>query len=274
MNYTTFDDLFSRTQYPAGERHIRQVGLVPAAILGAAERPVIEATVRNFEDLGALLTADRILKRNRVQATWFVPYFPFARQERRLDELDGSELELALDLVRTLDITIVDPHSEVAGMLPHIPQDGSVALFERAGLFAEDALVVIPDAGAAKKVYSWLDGRDSIQCSKRRDPKTGALSGFQVPHVDLAGRPCVIVDDICDGGGTFIGLAKELAKRGAGPMRLGVTHGLFTKGFEELNEHFSHIVGFAPTGTTERAAFHALPYQLLYANGGYACSRH
>jgi len=49
------------------------------------------------------------------------------------------------------------------------------------------------------------------------------------------------VDDICDGGGTFIGLAKALKQKNAGNLYLAVSHGIFSKGFNELNKHFTKI---------------------------------
>ena len=45
---------------------------------------------------------------------------------------------------------------------------------------------------------------------------------------------CLIVDHICDGGGTFIGLAEELKKKNAGKLFLAVSHGIFNKGFDDL----------------------------------------
>jgi ribose-phosphate pyrophosphokinase len=80
-----------------------------------------------------------------------------------------------------------------------------------------------------------------VECSKSRDVKTGKLTGFKVYAEDLEGKDCLIVDDICDGGGTFIGLAGELKKKNAGNLYLAVTHGIFSKGFEELEKCFDKI---------------------------------
>jgi ribose-phosphate pyrophosphokinase len=80
-----------------------------------------------------------------------------------------------------------------------------------------------------------------VECSKSRDVKTGRLSGFKVYADDLQGRSCILVDDICDGGGTFIGLAKELKAKNAGALYLAVSHGVFSKGTDLLTEVFDHI---------------------------------
>jgi ribose-phosphate pyrophosphokinase len=75
---------------------------------------------------------------------------------------------------------------------------------------------------------------NTVFCSKKRDPLTGHLSGFEIknynPNPNADGQDLLIVDDICDGGGTFVGLAKELRKAGAKKVYLYVTHGIFSKG--------------------------------------------
>jgi ribose-phosphate pyrophosphokinase len=80
-----------------------------------------------------------------------------------------------------------------------------------------------------------------LECSKHRDVKTGQLSGFKVQSDDMQGRDCLIVDDICDGGGTFLGLAEALKAKGAGRLYLAISHGIFSKGVEPLTTVFDHI---------------------------------
>jgi ribose-phosphate pyrophosphokinase len=67
------------------------------------------------------------------------------------------------------------------------------------------------------------------------------LAGFEVFANDLKGDDCVIVDDICDGGRTFIGIAQELKMKNAGDIYLCVSHGIFSHGFDELRKYFKKI---------------------------------
>ncbi len=269
-SYFTFNAVFEITQYPAGERHVRVRDGATISSLAT-----VEANAHNFDDLGIILTADRILRRLSVEVEWFIPYFPFARHDRRNDRLDGIELELALEVVAELNIVIADPHSEVSARLPHFAQSEVVRRFEHAGLFATNPVVIIPDAGAAKKAYNWTGGRDVVQAIKHRDPATGELSGFGVLTDDLGGRPCIIIDDICDGGGTFLGLAKELQAKNAGPLTLAVTHGLFTKGTASLAESFAAIACLArtavgpasDTASAELEGVITIPFSDLYIKG-------
>lgn len=261
MGYFHFEEVFNTLRYPAGESHVRVAdGFDLAAVT------TLEVQTKSFEDLGNLVTASRVFAHQRLTPQFFLPYFPFARHDRRSDSGDGLELQVALELVRQLDITIADPHSDVTGVLRHVPQAAVVALFERCGAFQDDPVVVIPDQGATKKAYSWLGKRTVVQASKKRDMRTGALSGFSVASEDLNGRACIIVDDICDGGGTFLGLATELQQRGAGSLTLAVTHGLFTQGLERLSESFGRIYCCAPRAR-EEGTLSAIPYRDLFEQG-------
>lgn len=221
-------EIFHWFNYPAGEVHTEMLEVPTGPIL---------ARCQSFEDLCRVVTEDRILKRRHIAVTWLIPYFPFARHDRRNHRGDGFELGLALDLVKELDVVVIDPHSSVAGMLPHITQASVVTALP---LYANDYLVAIPDAGAAHKAYTWITG-DYVQCSKVRNPATGKLSGFSVPP-GTEGRHVLIVDDICDGGGTFIGLRKAMPH--AASVTLAVTHGLFTQGIGQLSEAFDQIYSF------------------------------
>ncbi len=269
MSYHQIDDIFERMTYPAGERHLRLAATAHALLAG--ESAVIEFDARCFDDLAQMVVADRLLRRNGMTATWFVPYFPFARHDRRNDASDGFELGLAIDMVSEVNIVVADPHSEVAGQLRHITQSSVVDVFRRAGAFDTNPVVVVPDAGAAKKVDSWVGSADRVQALKHRDPMTGKLSGFEVLADDLEGRPCVIVDDICDAGGTFLGLAAELKAKNAGPLTLAVTHGLFTKGLASLSTAFDHIYSFGPTEpeAAEQLGHPVtrIPFETLYEKG-------
>ncbi len=105
------------------------------------------------------------------------------------------------------------------------------------------------DAGASKKINSlgeflysngWTNF-DIIQCNKKRNVSNGNIEGFEVFTDDLQGLPCFISDDICDGGASFIHAAKALKEKNCGDLYLFVTHGIFSKGFDELNKYFKKI---------------------------------
>lgn len=99
-------------------------------------------------------------------------------------------------------------------------------------------LIVSPDAGAYKKIFKLCTelkyAREIVLCNKIRDVSTGAIIKTTCDIENFNGEDLVIVDDICDGGGTFILLANELRKRNCGKIILVVSHGIFSKGLEAL----------------------------------------
>jgi len=105
------------------------------------------------------------------------------------------------------------------------------------------------DSGAAHKIddlaqfiYSGgYENFDIIQCDKKRNPKNGEIIGFEVHTNDLGGLPCFTVDDICDGGASFIYAAKAIRNKNGGNQYLFTTHGIYSKGFTELLDHYNII---------------------------------
>ncbi len=70
-----------------------------------------------------------------------------------------------------------------------------------------------------------------VECTKERDSASGRLFKPEVLQPELVkGKRCLIVDDICDGGATFVALARRLREAGAIEVSLFVTHGIFSKG--------------------------------------------
>lgn len=263
-----YSDVFDTMVYPAGEPHIRLKENVYANTL---KHKSIIADCRNWNDLMAVRIGDRILKDNHLDATFVIPYLPFSRHDRKNDRFDSMPIGFVLEMLKGVDAVTVDPHSDVAGQLPSYPQSEVVNLFEEYGIFENNVVVAIPDAGATKKAYSWLDGDDVVQCYKTRDVKTGALSGFKVVDSGLvSNRNVIIIDDICDAGGTFLGLAKELKGAGALSLRLGVTHGLFTKGVQKLLNEFDQIYTLSTTSEPEeKGRLIHVPITHLIVEGRY-----
>lgn len=230
--------------FSGGEPHIKIKAFVSDGTISLTHR------INSFNDLGLLLIAVDALKRmghNNLEL--ILPYFPGARQDRLMIPGESLTVKIYADLINKLglnQITLFDPHSEVAPALLDnckvINNHNFIGLIVQS--LPEHLILVSPDAGAAKKIHKLarhLKKYEVIECGKTRNVTTGALSGFKVPSKDLMGRPCLIVDDICDGGGTFMGLAEELKKSQAGDLYLAVSHGIFSKGLEKLSEQFENI---------------------------------
>jgi len=209
-----------------------------------SETVTITHRINSFNDFGLLLLAVDALKRMEVKLiNVFIPYFPGARQDRVMIAGEPLSVKVYADILNSLKlnkITVFDAHSEVTPALLDNCEviSNHVFIAEVLKKIGKDVKLISPDGGALKKIYKvseYLGGIDVVECSKSRDVKTGKLSGFKVYDDNLQGIDCLIVDDICDGGGTFIGLAEELKKKNAGKLYLAVSHGIFNKGFEAMN---------------------------------------
>lgn len=196
--------------------------------------------LRNSDDImRMLLTADAIKRVQGMVCDAFIPYVPYARQDRVAVEREPLSIAVMANLINSCgfnEVTVFDPHSDVAlaliddvKVMSHRP-----CVQESMRLWAFNALVC-PDAGARKKIGAFRDLGPIVYCDKKRDPATGLLSGFEV-HQESVPESVLIVDDICDGGGTFIGLAQELRAKGANRVGLYVSHGIFSKGLECLRD--------------------------------------
>lgn len=206
--------------------------------------------LNSFYDLGILCLAADALRRMDVELEQLIiPYFPSARQDRVMIKGEPLSVKVYADMINTLGfkkVTVFDVHSEVTPALLNrcnaVPNHRFIQEVIRQ--IGNPPLLISPDGGALKKIYKvseFLNGLEVVECSKHRDVKTGRLEGFKVYADDLNGRDCLVVDDICDGGGTFIGLAAELKKKQAGKLYLAVSHGIFSKGIEDLAVCFDHI---------------------------------
>lgn len=105
-------------------------------------------------------------------------------------------------------------------------------------------LKVYPDRGALQRYGG--DSTKNVICSKVRDPKTGQLSGFKIENPEVIEEnqdlPLVVIDDLCDGGGTFKGIAQLLESHCPNRDRaIYVTHMVNPKGIATLSENYKEV---------------------------------
>ena len=229
---------FQSFVFSGGEPHIKITANFDTTVM-----VTVTHRLNSFNDLGLFCLAIDALRRMGVKTiNAFIPYFPAARQDRVMIPGEPLSVKVYADIINSLNlnrIQVFDPHSEVTPALLNNCEVVTNYDFIQQVIktIGNDVLLISPDGGALKKIYKvseYLEGVEVIECSKSRDVKTGKLSGFKVYSDDLQGKDCLIVDDICDGGGTFIGLAQELKNKNAGNLYLAVSHGIFNKGFESL----------------------------------------
>lgn len=249
----TFADYFEIIKFATPETNVR--------LKNSNDVPkcddIIVKKCMNWEDVMHLIMADDILTRNEIWVQWYIPYKPFARQDRVTALNHGNESSLLHQLIYDNHLSgrviFLDVHSDRYQLGKFIHQLSPIEFYNPFGVgdyylvgsskhYDPGFHFIVPDKGAQKKVSKLFAKVDLTYCDKKRDPITGKLSGFVVPEIKT-NKPLVLIDDICDGGGTFIGLAEHLQKyRSKIKLILYVTHGLFTKGTDELLKFFDEIV--------------------------------
>ena len=248
--------------FPAGEQHIKEHA-------GDNETPVcvrIDGTDMN-EYASAAMWIDLQHQRG-AQVTAAIPYLPGARQDR--GRPFGAKVYA--DLINAMHadrVVAVDPHSPViVELIDNLVVYPLARIVRRAVGKKYDGHwetpyvgVIAPDAGAVERAGDVAAALHLplYKASKTRDFETGRLSGFQCEDLPSEGR-LLVVDDICDGGGTFRGLAEAtgLPKE---RLDLWVTHGVFSGAADKLRDHFGriHTTDSHPGHTREGVATHVYP---------------
>lgn len=236
--------------FPAGEAHVKvndnadltEYSLFLADIRGQDPQDLLHLAMWEDVLIHEAPHARRIL---------FLPYLPAARADRGRPL--GAEVYARWVNGLNIDqIITIDPHSPVAPeqyfreptifpverIIRKVLQDSSRDSKPNNAYVG----VIAPDKGAVDRATraATVMGVPVFRAEKSRDFESGKLTGFQMLDELPAEGKLLIVDDICDGGGTFIGIAEAtgLPKE---RLDLWVTHGVFSKGLRALSEHFGQV---------------------------------
>ncbi len=180
-----------------------------------------------------------------------MPYLPYARQDRVCAPGEALGLKVFAEMLNLLNferVEVWDAHSDVSAALINNMHHRAVEdilcpfLFTHQHIMVGGLTLVAPDAGASKKVAKVAQNvtLPMVQATKHRDVQTGAITRTSVDLEYTRGN-LLMVDDICDGGRTFIELAKVLRPKTTGKIYLYVTHGIFSQGLHVFNGIIDHI---------------------------------
>lgn len=231
--------------FPDGAVWLKVTGKLPATAQLMRVRAAAMHDMNDFMLLAQLVDAVRHVT-DVLVSHLELPWLPWARQDRHMVAGDSFALKVFARQLNTLGfdkVKVLDPHSDAAGAaidnFVAIPQE--VCLLHSPTLarqFQQQTLMLVaPDAGALKKIDAVARATGASEyavLTKKRDVASGNLTGFALVSGDVKGRDVLIVDDLCDAGGTFIGSAQVLRDAGARSVSLYVTHGIFSKGVENL----------------------------------------
>ena len=234
----------------------------------------IAAHIKSNDDLIALVQTVAILRQNYsdLLLDLDLPYVPYSRSDRSMDEYSCGGLKAIAPIINSLNfesVYISDPHSDVSEALLNnvVIHDQAECLDSFAETHPEVLnidFIISPDSGALKKALKSANllKIPLIEAVKVRELGTNKILRTSVYHngAELVGKRVLILDDICEGGRTFMALAKVLKEEfQVKEVSLYITHGLFTYGWEQLQQHIDKVY----------CSYSWLPVEEVVKSGGY-----
>lgn len=223
--------------FPDGEKHLK------IDTLDRKDSVRIVSRITCSDDLFLLMQLSDILNRQCVVVEEiFIPYLMTMRCDRLFSLEQPFSLGIVANVINSFKakiVRIVEPHSYA-----------SLSLIERSFpqwvdyKIVDDFVNCLPDKGSVDRYNSSRYSVAPIICSKARDVNTGKLSGFRIEAIGgyKEGNNIVVVDDLCDGGGTFVGIAEELRKLKPSRLTLAVVHAIQKQGIERVAKVYDEVV--------------------------------
>jgi ribose-phosphate pyrophosphokinase len=265
---TTIGIQFEKKVWSGGEIHIRI--LTP---LNSSDKVIITHRLNNSVNIMELMLATNALHQLGIlNINVIIPYLPYARQDRVCNPGEALSIQLMADLINMQSygkVHVLDVHSNISKyaidrcdnisnkqFIYEALRDYWYSKNDKVDSTAEfnqwycepkkdDFYIITPDVGGYHKTYEAASAikytGEIIQSIKHRNMETGNIDYTHIYHEDFEGKDCLIFDDICDGGRTFIEIAKQLKTKNCGKILLFVSHGIFCNGFEELKKYFDKI---------------------------------
>jgi len=245
---------FKISKFPDGQQTIDiQSSVLTDSLL--MKTVTIKSRLNNFKDLEIIICATQALRNMGADTIHlYVPYFVGTRSDRKFQEGGVNYLKQVICPIinsqNFASVSVMDPHSDVLeACLNNFAKINNFSLVDFAlqnlnGRSAQTA-IVSPDAGALKKIYDIakeFNITNVTTASKVRDIVSGKIVKTDVPGLFLSDiEHIIIIDDICDGGRTFIELAKVIKEQTNISIYLIVTHGIFSAGLDQLSDYIDGI---------------------------------
>ena len=254
---------FKHSAFPDGQQSIT---LDLTTISDLEISCTIKSRLNSFRDLELIVCAAAALREAGIERIHlYIPYCLGGRSDIKFEEgglnYIKSVIAPIINLQKFSSVTVMDAHSiALENCIDNLKKidNSDLAKWAITDISSEGGnfKLVSPDAGALKKIFSTAKSigykGEIIVAEKVRDLSTGKIIHTKVPiNVYDADKDFIIIDDICDGGRTFIEIAKAIEEMRSlssvvhpdkhGKNYLIVTHGIFSAGFEELSKYFDRI---------------------------------
>ena len=239
------------SNFPDGQHDVKILAI--PSNLTPSDHVIIRSRMKSWIDLELIVAANAALRRNVTShISLYIPYLLGARSDRQFTPFGNSYLvdviAPVINMCKFSRVSIYDPHSDVAAAcINKVHPINNIEFVEDAlkNYNYEDVILVSPDAGAYKKIFSLATNLgfkgEILTCSKYRNYE-GQLT-LRIPELteENKKKTFVIIDDICDGGRTFIQISEMMKDIPKENKVLIVSHGIFSNGFIGLKENFDTI---------------------------------
>ncbi|GAB6897344.1 ribose-phosphate diphosphokinase [Kineosporia succinea] len=186
-----------------------------------------------------LIMVDALKRASADRITVVLPFYPYARQDKKHKGREPISARLIADLLHTAGadrLMTVDLHTDQTqgffdGPVDHLFAMRLLADHVASKYKGEDITVVAPDSGRVRVAERWADrlgGAPLAFIHKTRDPRMPNTVVTNRVVGDVEGRTCVLVDDMIDTGGTITKAATKLFEQGAKDVIIAATHGILS----------------------------------------------
>lgn len=237
------DQLVEPTIFPDGTSQVWK--LEDYVNTGVKEFEILFIWENNEAEVFHLMQLIQMLRTHFKPITLITPYLPYARQDKRVDNDSCFALRTFVSLLTHFDYELLHKACDAH---PANAKDFGIQSYYPSSMLdfvdKEYDVIIFPDRGAYARYYDMFKHKIIYTCDKVREQSTGKILSLETPQMDLEYKEVCVLDDLCDGGGTFLWLADTLHKKGfsGNHLDLAVTHGLFSKGVDLLSDRFDRIV--------------------------------
>jgi ribose-phosphate pyrophosphokinase len=186
-----------------------------------------------------LIMVDALKRASAKRITAVMPFYPYARQDKKHRGREPISARLVADMFKTAGadrIMTVDLHTAQIqgffdGPVDHLWAMPLLAEYVRDSYADREIAVVSPDSGRVRLAEKWsemLGGTPLAFIHKTRDPHKPNQAVANRVVGEIAGKTCVVIDDMIDTGGTIAGAVKALLADGAADVVVASTHGVLS----------------------------------------------
>lgn len=238
INKEKSDINYTIMRFPDGEPHI------VLEDINRKDEVFIKCRITNPIDLFILMQVGDILNRQGVIFTLEIYYLMSMRMDRVIDFNESYSLNIVANIINSLkaeNIFIIEPHSyKTLHCINNSVHINGIQYISNLINFIH----IYPDVGAVLRYRP--NSNNHVICSKIRNINTGKLSDFTIENPEVIkqnlDKSFIVIDDLCDRGGTFIGIANEIRKIAPDiKLDIYVTHMVNPEGITNLSKHYNNV---------------------------------